>query len=516
MPSNESSPGARMDPPRWSRVVSLSSGVRIDAAIVTHNTDFYLHNLLASIRGRLPAGRFGEVHVWDNASSDTTSELLRRFAKEVSWLRFHRSETNIHHGPALDALLRRHCEAEWVLLLDSDTEILRDFAPDLPPLGSIPPAFVGQIHPQMPGLYAYLAHLLIHRTTYLNLSPFRHHGAPGIAFFRCLEERRAPYVRFRWSDYVSHFGQATLREVYRRKERSNEFFRFAARVSRVSLPSPERQQREERMRVALREFLARGSRVGLDEPPDALRQDSMGLTESPPVGAPPEARERPLGFLARASRTRWERFRARALRLGLAQRAEEMGPLFLLVRDLRPRRVLEIGNAGSGSLYLWTRAAAPDATLVRLGLPLWELDDTGETDRAAQLRDLRRRGQRAHVLRSVPDQAETLEGVDRFFGGEPIDFLFWNGEPFFENARRDTRPYISRLRPGGLLALNHIHAHPGGSDGGVPALWEEMRSTRRTVEFIADSAQIGFGIGAAWQRTNSSPFWTRRISPTPS
>ena len=173
-----------------------------DVAIVSYNTDLYLHNLLVSLRDKLPASRVAAVHVWDNASSDSTPALLAAFAARAPWLRVHRAPANIHHGPALDRLLRRHCSAEWVLVLDADTEVRRDFGPLLPLRDDTRPAFVGQIHPQMPHLYAYLAHLLIHRPTYLGLPRFRNDGAPGDEYLsrdraRTVAVRAIPLVRLR-------------------------------------------------------------------------------------------------------------------------------------------------------------------------------------------------------------------------------------------------------------------------------------------------------------------------------
>src|SRR5262249_8681368 len=175
-----------------------------DVAIVAHNTDDYLLNALTSLEPLHEAAAIGDVHVWDNASTDRTPALLRAYAATRPWLHVHGSASNIHHGPALDRLLRGCCRADWVLLLDADVEVRRPFTGALAALDLGGAAFVGQVHPQMPHLYAYLAHLLVHRPQYLELPGFRHHGAPGVDYFRAVEDERRPFVPFRWCDYVRH------------------------------------------------------------------------------------------------------------------------------------------------------------------------------------------------------------------------------------------------------------------------------------------------------------------------
>src|SRR5262245_13185042 len=105
--------------------------LRPDVAIVSHNTDDYLLNLLTSLEPLAAAERVGDVHIWDNASTDRTTQVLEAFERSQPWLRVHRSARNVHHGPALDHLLRDACRSDWVVVLDSDTEVVRDFSGDL-------------------------------------------------------------------------------------------------------------------------------------------------------------------------------------------------------------------------------------------------------------------------------------------------------------------------------------------------------------------------------------------------
>jgi len=48
---------------------------------------------------------------------------------------------------------------------------------------------------------------------------------------------------------------------------------------------------------------------------------------------------------------------------------EEILKLAEVVADLKPRRVLEIGTANGGTLFIWYRLASDDATVISIDLP---------------------------------------------------------------------------------------------------------------------------------------------------
>jgi hypothetical protein len=48
---------------------------------------------------------------------------------------------------------------------------------------------------------------------------------------------------------------------------------------------------------------------------------------------------------------------------------QEILALLRVLKPIRPRRILEIGTASGGTLFLFTRVAAPDALLVSVDLP---------------------------------------------------------------------------------------------------------------------------------------------------
>ncbi len=494
--------------------------IGLDVAIVSHNTDYYLFNLLTTLQPLHAQNAIRDVYVWDNASTDRTEELLDALTNVQPWVHAIESRVNVHHGPALDALLASACRSEWVLVLDADTEVRRPFDAALTREQLADATFVGQIHPQVPHLYAYLAHLLVHRPRYFELPPFRHHGAPGIDYFQAIERERRPFVRFRWCDYIHHYGQGSLRQIVEREDRANEFYEFACREARRQ-PKPEaRIARENVLAAHLRAFLDRRAAAGRGRGARARSGEATAILDR--TAAPRDvlgaSSERLLATLDRGVATkglrespRWiDRARdwmrsprcARALsaarRMGLTQIEAEARGLVRLVETLRPRRVLEIGTAHGGSFLLWSRASAKDAVLVSVDLPPWELDDPAEVTKRRAIERVGLRGQSVHVLRGDSHDPIVQRQACDCLGGEPIDFLFIDGDHSYEGVKQDFVEYGAFVRGGGIVAFRDIHPHSCGWGGEVPVFWREIRDRYRSVEVIAHAEQDGFGIGVIW------------------
>jgi predicted O-methyltransferase YrrM len=466
-----------------------------DAAIVSYNTGGYLANLLTSLAAYVRDGSIRRVHVWDNASSDGTDELLVRWAARCEWLSVRRSRANVHHGPALDALLREACQTDWVLVLDADTEMKAAFAPTLERLDLTDAAFVGQIHPQMPQLYAYLAHLLIHRGTYRTLPPFRHHGAPGIDYFAAVERSRRPFVRFRWCDYVTHFGQASLRQVVAGGDRDHEFYEFARREIERSGDAVARREIDRAMALRLRHAID-ALPPAQETPPTLIAVDTASI-------ARPASPARPVRWPAEAGAWLKRPLRARALRvarrLGMPLLPAEAAQLIAVVERIRPRRVVDLGTGHGGSLALWTHAAADDAVIVSADLPPWEQDDPAEPGKRAAITRTARARQAICVLRGDPATRDMRRRSGACLDDAPIDLLFISSAGNDEAVAAAAPAYIDRVRNGGLIAIANVRPHPRGWRPAMTALWRSLDGAGERLVIEAPGAPDGYGVGLLWK-----------------
>jgi predicted O-methyltransferase YrrM len=172
------------------------------------------------------------------------------------------------------------------------------------------------------------------------------------------------------------------------------------------------------------------------------------------------------------------------------QNREEIVPLLELVRTENPHRVLEIGTATGGTLFLFTRMAADDATIVSIDLP----GGPGGGGYPAWLIPLYRAfalpGQRIELIRDDSHNAHSRDLAAQFFDHQQVDVLFLDGDHSYEGVKRDFEMYSSLVRPGGIIAF-----HDTIVAGGVRKFWAELKTSGLACEeLVADHGKI-FGIG---------------------
>jgi predicted O-methyltransferase YrrM len=174
------------------------------------------------------------------------------------------------------------------------------------------------------------------------------------------------------------------------------------------------------------------------------------------------------------------------------QRREELLELLECVRKLRPRRVCEIGTASGGTLYFLTRAAHESALIVSIDIA------TPPYTRFTRSK-LARTKQRVISLEGDSHATETMERLLALLDGEPLDFLFVDGDHSYDGVKRDFELYGPLVRPGGLIALHDINpdsGNPAGPiSGDVPRVWAELRESHRTEEIVHAPPGEGLGIG---------------------
>jgi cephalosporin hydroxylase len=178
------------------------------------------------------------------------------------------------------------------------------------------------------------------------------------------------------------------------------------------------------------------------------------------------------------------------------QKRAEFTALMARLRELKPALVMEIGSASGGTAFLFTRVAAPEATLILL-------DDAFGAARRLALRRFALPRQRIVTLRCDSHDPASLRRVHEVLAGRQLDFLFIDGDHSYEGAASDFSVYSPLVRPGGLVAFHDIvpdHASRFGREtvnraGGVPRLWRELRQRYSSEELIEDPGQDACGLG---------------------
>ncbi len=179
------------------------------------------------------------------------------------------------------------------------------------------------------------------------------------------------------------------------------------------------------------------------------------------------------------------------------QNPVEIENLFNEICNLNPKRVLEIGTARGGTLYLWTQAATDDATLVSVDLPGGDFGGAYAGCRTELYRAFTKGKQQLHLFLEDSHDKSTLEKVAARFNNKPIDFAFIDGDHTYEGVKADFNDYGPLVRAGGIIAFHDILYREKQPSIRVNMLWKELQEQYDCTEFIGPEGsgkKIGIGL----------------------
>ena len=179
---------------------------------------------------------------------------------------------------------------------------------------------------------------------------------------------------------------------------------------------------------------------------------------------------------------------------GITQVRSEITGLIERLRKLKPRTVVEVGTHKGGNSFLFCHALPSVRRVV--GVDLW-------VQNAPKLIFFTRPGQVYRALHGDSQTTHMQQLVQRQLAGQPVDFLFIDGDHSYKGVRADFHLYAPLVRPGGIVAFHDIvpdHQTRYGRETGCYAgevyqLWSEIKQLYHYEELIDNHDQDGFGIG---------------------
>jgi predicted O-methyltransferase YrrM len=171
------------------------------------------------------------------------------------------------------------------------------------------------------------------------------------------------------------------------------------------------------------------------------------------------------------------------------QNREEILALLRLVQSARPRIVMEIGTASGGTLFMYTRVADKNARIVSLDLPGGPGGGGYEEKRIPLYSAFALPTQELNLMRADSHDPKNLEAVKQWLKGQPIDFLFIDGDHSYAGVKQDFEMYGPLVRKGGIIAFHDIVYCAD-----VEKYWNEIKGGLKVQEFIGREGQQ-FGIG---------------------
>jgi predicted O-methyltransferase YrrM len=175
----------------------------------------------------------------------------------------------------------------------------------------------------------------------------------------------------------------------------------------------------------------------------------------------------------------------------------ELSSLFRLVRERKPRIVVEIGTAHGGTFWAWCKLATDDGLLVSIDFPggdatsIVDGKDLYGKRNLDRLHSYGRADQELHLWLADSHAAGTISKLEGLLEGRKIDFLFIDGDHSYEGVKKDYELYLSFVD--GVIAFHDIIHHTKIPDAQVHRLWKEIRGKHKTQEFTDHTQQSGRG-----------------------
>ena len=184
------------------------------------------------------------------------------------------------------------------------------------------------------------------------------------------------------------------------------------------------------------------------------------------------------------------------VRLKPLQVKSEISYLCKVVQELNPKKIVEIGSASGGTLFLFAHIASPEKIVsVDLpagsfggGYPYWKIPlfESLATKNVVQL------------IRADSHKEETLGKIRSLLKEEKVDFLFIDGDHTYQGVKQDFQMYSPFVKKGGIVAFHDIVKHDPTSGCEVDRFWNEIKPTYRHIEIIEKQDQKWAGIGVLY------------------
>lgn len=182
------------------------------------------------------------------------------------------------------------------------------------------------------------------------------------------------------------------------------------------------------------------------------------------------------------------------IRINPEQKKSEVIQLLDILKVRMPKRMLEIGTASGGTLFVFSQVLGGEAHIISLDLPFKELRVGYPPWRRELYKSFAKDGQRIDLLQANSHTKEALESVKKALAGEKLDFLFIDGDHSYEGAKADYKMYAPLVRRGGMVAFHDVVKWPGRKQNPVRRAWIGARANCKGWKEISHKKGLGIGI----------------------
>jgi predicted O-methyltransferase YrrM len=173
----------------------------------------------------------------------------------------------------------------------------------------------------------------------------------------------------------------------------------------------------------------------------------------------------------------------------------ELVSLLTFVKNYRPNTIMEIGTASGGTLFLLSRVASNEATILSIDLPRGGFGGGYGVWRIPLYKSFAGKKQNIYLIRKNSHDEQTLKKVRLILADTLIDLLFIDGDHTYKGVKKDFELYSQLVIKGGIIAFHDIVPHPPETVCEVDKFWDEIKQKYEHIEFVEDWKQNKYGIG---------------------
>lgn len=161
------------------------------------------------------------------------------------------------------------------------------------------------------------------------------------------------------------------------------------------------------------------------------------------------------------------------------QNRYELERFLTVVKQLRPKTVVEIGTARGGLLYCLAQLVAEDGLIVSVDLPGGPNCGGQTAIERTVFSSFGGSCRRVECVSGDSHEPRTRASLERILCGRTVDLLVLDGDHSYEGVKRDYAMYADMLGPDGVLALHDICVceEEWGPESDVARFWSELRAS---------------------------------------
>jgi len=181
-----------------------------------------------------------------------------------------------------------------------------------------------------------------------------------------------------------------------------------------------------------------------------------------------------------------------------SQIVTEFEELLSIYKELRPAKVLEIGSLTGRSLRHFMYYADTGATVVSIDLPVrdfcgpydWRVKEQEHNYSVEWPKWAKENKIKLYLIKGMSQNIKNLETLKSIT--KDLDFLFIDGNHFYDFVKKDLEMYGPLVKKGGIIAMHDIGY---AEEGGVYKLWQEVKNQYSDYKEILHSDKGEKGIG---------------------